>query len=125
MPATAHSLLRKPNLRNPSTAKVEMPSDPAALLELAAKKNGLQNVTAAPWHIKATYQVLDDKGSVKETGTFEEILGFGQKYKLELMPAPASIRLDYSTEEGLISRGRYRDRPEDPLACDGALQSVS
>jgi hypothetical protein len=54
-----------------STGKVEMPSDPAALLELAAKKNGLRNVRSAPWHLKATYEVLDESGKTKDSGTFE------------------------------------------------------
>jgi hypothetical protein len=55
-----------------STAKEEMPSDPAALLELAAKKNGLRNVQSSPWHLKASYQVLDEKGVAKDAGTLEE-----------------------------------------------------
>jgi hypothetical protein len=56
----------------PSATKVEMPSDPAALLALAAKKNGLQNVTSAPWHLKASYEVLDDASRTTDSGTFEE-----------------------------------------------------
>ena len=49
-----------------------MPSDPAALLELAKKKNGLRNVGSAPWHLKASYEVLDDTAGIEETGSFEE-----------------------------------------------------
>jgi hypothetical protein len=35
-----------------------------------------------PLHIKATYQLLEDKGVVTETGTFEEFRVSDKKYKL-------------------------------------------
>ncbi len=102
-----------------SPAKVEMPSDPAALLALAAKMNGLQNVGTEPLHIKATYKLLDDKGEVKETGTFEEVRVTDKKYKLTYA-SPSFSQIDYSTEAGLFRVGNQA-WPDTPLAavCDG------
>ncbi len=90
-----------------SPAKVEMPSDPAALLALAAKMNGLQNVGTEPLHVKATYQLLDDSGAVKETGRFEELYVSAKKYKLSYS-SPSFNQTDYSTETGLFRLGDRR-----------------
>jgi len=86
------------------TAAEPMPTDPAALLTLAAKKNGLQNVGTEPLHIKATYQLLDDKGAVKETGTIDEIRVSDKKYKLTYS-SPSFSQTDYSTDAGLFRVG--------------------
>jgi hypothetical protein len=92
---------------------VEMPSDPVALLALAAKRNGLQNA-AAPWHVKATYQILDETGSVKETGTFEELWVSATKHK-RIFSSPSFSQTDYSTENG---RFRVGDPvPQGPVAA--------
>jgi hypothetical protein len=99
-----------------ASAKVEMPSDPAALLALAAKKNGLQNAGSAPWHLKATYELLDDKGAVKETGTFEEFWVSGNEYKLSYA-SPSFNQVVYSTKQGLFQSGSVR-------WPDGAASSV-
>ena len=82
-----------------------MPSDPAALLELAAKKNGLRNVGSAPWHLKASYEVLDKRrggGNRK----IRRVLGFGEEDENRLTPAPVSIRRSYSTEASGFRVGR-------------------
>jgi TonB family protein len=94
-----------------ASAKVEMPSDPAALLALAAKKNGLQNAGSAPWHLKATYELLDDKGAVKETGTFEEFWVSEKLYKLSYT-SPSFSQSDYSNEKGLFRTGS-REWPDE------------
>ena len=82
-----------------TSAQMEMPSDPAALLNLGAKKNGLQNVQAAPWHMKATYQVLDERGSAKETGTFEEFWVSDTKVKVSYS-GPGVNQTLYLTKDG-------------------------
>jgi TonB family protein len=85
-------------------AKVEMPSDPAALLQLAAKKNGLQNAGSEPLHIKATYQILDENGGVKETGTIEELRLSAKSYLLRYS-SPSFNQTDYSNDRGLFRVG--------------------
>jgi hypothetical protein len=39
-----------------------MPKDPAAILDTAAKVNGLGNPTALPRHLRVSYQMFDEKG---------------------------------------------------------------
>src|SRR5271165_5813058 len=54
-----------PTASQPAVAKVEMPSDPAALLNFARERNGLDPIGGAPFHLKITYQALDENGSAK------------------------------------------------------------
>jgi TonB family protein len=105
-PATASAAQAPsaPVVNAQSATKVEMPSDPAALLELAAKVNGLQNAGTEPLHIKATYQLLDDKGGVQETGTIEELRVSDKNYKLAYS-SPSFHQTDYSTDAGLFRVG--------------------
>jgi hypothetical protein len=81
-----------------STATVEMPGDPAALLELAKKQNGLRNVGSAPWHIKASYEVLD-YGVAVETGSIEEFWVSEKKLKITYAGRGFNQTL-YSTDAG-------------------------
>jgi TonB family protein len=87
-----------------SSTSVEMPSDPAALLELAAKKNGLQNVTSAPWHLKATYEVMDEKGQAKDKGEFEEFWVSESKHRSSYSSSNFNQTL-IATEKGFYSEG--------------------
>jgi TonB family protein len=84
-------------------AKVEMPSDPAALLELAAKKNGLRSVIV-PWHLKATYEVLDEKGGTKDEGTFEEFWVSANKYRSSYSSSSFN-QTSIASEKGLYTEG--------------------
>jgi len=43
-----------------------MPSDPKALMLLAAQSNGLTGADIKPWHLKATYKVLDADGKATD-----------------------------------------------------------
>jgi hypothetical protein len=49
-----------------------MPSDPKELMLLAAKTNGLTGNDVKPWHLKATWKLLDEKGNA--TGQVKEPL---------------------------------------------------
>lgn len=111
-PGTATQPPAQAQPATPSTSKVEMPADPAALLEMAAKKNGLQNAGTEPLHIKATYELLDDKGGVKEKGTIEELRVSAKIYKLRYS-SPSFDQTDYSTAKGLFRVGdpKWPDTP--------------
>jgi hypothetical protein len=63
-------------------------------------------------HIKATYEVLDDKGHVKETGTFEEFRMSAKKYK-SIYASPSLNQTTYATESGLFRVGgsKWREGP--------------
>lgn len=97
-PATATQPPAQNQSAAPTTATVEMPSDPAALLELAKKKNGLRNVGSAPWHLKASYEVLDH-GVAEETGSFEEFWVSEKKLRITYTSRGFNQTL-YSTHAG-------------------------
>jgi TonB family protein len=67
----------------PSSA-TSLPTDPSALLRLAAQVNGLHGLDRKPWHLHATFQVLDDKKQPVDSGTVEEWWVADGKYKIEL-----------------------------------------
>ncbi len=89
---------------SPAAATVEMPSDPAALLALAAKRNGLQNVISSPWHLKATYEVLDEKGQPEDKGVYEEFWISEDKYRSSYSSA-AFNQVSIVNEKGLYRTG--------------------
>ena len=46
-------------------------SDPGQFLRFTQQQNGLHDLTA-PWHVRATWQLLDAKGKPVQQGTWEE-----------------------------------------------------
>jgi hypothetical protein len=54
------------------TAPPLPPNDPAALLQLASRVNGLHGNDLRPWHLKASWQTLDDHKQTREQGSLEE-----------------------------------------------------
>jgi hypothetical protein len=50
-------------------APAQEPSDPKALMLAASKVNNLATAGTKPWHIKASFQLLDDQGTVIDEGT--------------------------------------------------------
>jgi TonB family protein len=83
---------------------VEMPTDPATLLALAAKKNGLQNLTSTPWHLKASYEVLDEKGGIEDQGTYEEYWISAGKYRVSYS-GPKFNQVFIANEKDLYRQG--------------------
>ena len=81
-----------------------MPSDPKELMLLAAKSNGLTGDDVKPWHVKATYQLLDGEGNVKDQGTYEEFWVSPTKYKRTFTGA-AFTQTDYGTDKGDLRSG--------------------
>lgn len=59
-----------------------MPKDPNALMQLAARVNGIGSPDMKPWHIKAAYQTFDADGKPKDQGVFEEWWAAPEKYKI-------------------------------------------
>lgn len=63
-------------------ADLPMPKDPNALMQLAARVNGLGSPELKPWHLKANYQTFDADGKPKDQGVFEEWWAAPDKYKI-------------------------------------------
>lgn len=80
---------------------VTMPKDAKALMLLAAKTNGLTEEDVKPWHLKATWKLLDEQGGVTDQGTFEVFWVRETKYKLTYT-SKTSSRTEYGTEKGIV-----------------------
>jgi hypothetical protein len=48
-----------------------LPKDPRAVFAMAAPLYDFSDPALKPWHLKATYQLYDDKGNPAEIGTYE------------------------------------------------------
>ena len=59
----------------------DLPGDPKELMLLVSKSNGLTGDDVKPWHVKASYQLLDDQGKVEDQGIYEELWVSPTKYK--------------------------------------------
>ena len=70
----------------------------------ASQANNLTGVDMKPWHIKATFQLLDDQGRQTDEGTFEEFWASPTKSKTTYS-ASAFTRTDYRTGQGLLRTG--------------------
>jgi TonB family protein len=81
-----------------------LPSDPAMLLSLAARANGLEGSDLQPWHIKVSYQMFDTDGDPQNSGTFEEFWASLNKYK-RTYTSENFTQTDFATDAGLFRSG--------------------
>lgn len=65
----------------------------------AARLNNLTAPDMKPWHIKATYQTLDQAGSVTDEGTYNEWWASPHQAKM-ILSGKASSETQYSTDKG-------------------------
>jgi TonB family protein len=54
-----------------ANASQDLPMDPRKVIAAAAPFYDFSAATLKPWHLKATYQLYDDKGDPSEQGTYE------------------------------------------------------
>lgn len=90
---------------------VTMPKDPKALMLLAAKTNGLTGDDVKPWHLKASWQMLDEKGGITDHGTYEEFWVSPTKYK-RTYSSNSFMQTTYGTENGALRSGARDFLPE-------------
>ena len=76
-----------------------LPTDPIALLQLASQVNGLHDPNLKPWHIRATWQTLDDHRHVTDQGTWEEWWAGEKKYRIAYKSADVD-RISWGTDHG-------------------------
>ena len=84
-----------------SAPPTEMPKDPVALLNLAAKSNGLDGTDIKPWRLKASFGIFDDKGDTSEQGTIEEAWASPHRSKITYTVGTDS-ETDYDTDKGML-----------------------
>ncbi|MDR3772238.1 MAG: energy transducer TonB [Terracidiphilus sp.] len=87
------------------------PRDPKELMRLAARTNGLAGDDVKPWHLKATYQSLDEQGNVKDQGTFEEFWVSDKKFTRTLTGSSLT-ETEYGTEKGIMVSGPQNPPPD-------------
>jgi TonB family protein len=103
-PAAGSSVQATPGTPSPHTAPQSdaLPTDPAALLSLAAQQNGLHGAKLQPWHAHATFRATSPQGEVSQQGTVEEWWAGENLYKLILSSGNAQ-RIIYSTSHGRVA----------------------
>jgi TonB family protein len=84
------------------------PTDPAALMLVAAKLNTLTAGDLKPWHLKATYQTFDEKGNVADEGTLEESWVAPDKFK-RTYSGKVYTQTDFGTGSGVLRSGQRDD----------------
>jgi hypothetical protein len=87
-----------------SPSILSMPTDPAAIMTVGSKLNGLDGSEISPWHLKATYQEFDSKGKLSGSGSYEEFRVSDRSYK-RTYTSPTFNQTDYATERGLYRSG--------------------
>lgn len=73
--------------------------DPRAILAAAAPFYDFNDPALKPWHLKATYQIYDDKGSPTEQGTFEYWWVSPKVHRVS-WSRPGATRTDWYTADG-------------------------
>lgn len=97
-----------------------MPSDPKELVLLAAKSNGLLGDEIQPWHLKASFKILDKKGAVEKQGIVEEFWSGTQKARLTYTVAGES-QTTYWTAEGISRSGTLSEIPSSASEIQGEI----
>jgi protein TonB len=86
-------------------APAAQPTDANQLMLLAAKANGITGDGMQPWHLKASYTILDENGTPKDQGTFEEMWASPTSFKRTFAGQNYS-RSEFGTEKGVVFTGR-------------------
>jgi len=73
--------------------------DPRAILAAAATFYDFSDSALKPWHLKATYQIYDEKGSPTEQGTFEYWWASPKVYRVS-WSRPGATRTNWHTADG-------------------------
>jgi TonB family protein len=103
-----------------SADSAEMPKDARALLLLAANSNNLTDAEIEPWHLKATFELLDESGNPLDQGTYEEFWAGPLKCKI-VFDSPHFSQSDYCTEKGRYRAGVQTAPPGQLGLLEGAL----
>jgi TonB family protein len=57
--------------QTPAASAPELPKDPREIFAVAAPLYDFNDSSMKPWHLKASYQLYDEKGNPSEQGTYE------------------------------------------------------
>ncbi len=81
-----------------------MPTDPKELMSLVSQSNGLVSSGLQPWHLKASYKLLDAQGKSTDEGTIEEFWASHHRRRITYT-GKNFIRTVYWTDAGILESG--------------------
>lgn len=93
-----------------STPMPPLPQDPAALMRLASQVDGLHSPNLKPWHLHATFMILDEKKDSKDQGTWEEWWAGEKEYKIHYVSSEFD-QTRYVTHDGWFAVGDGGEPP--------------
>jgi TonB family protein len=87
-----------------------MPTDPKALMLLAARTNGLTGPDVQPWHLKFTFDVPGSDFAASDHGTIEEWWSSDTRYKIAIASTHFE-QTEYGTDSGIRRSGVRSSAP--------------
>lgn len=96
--------------QQPPADSTAVPQNPRELMVVAARLNGLNGADVQPWHLKASFQILDESGNIIDRGTYDEFWAAPTRYKRTYASSKYS-QTDYGTAKGVLRSGRYDQIP--------------
>jgi TonB family protein len=88
--------------QNTDDSKPVLPKDPRAVFAAAAPFYDFSDPSLKPWHLKASYQLYDDKGKPSEQGTYEYWWASPKVYRSSWTRAGAT-HTDWHTADGKLA----------------------
>jgi TonB family protein len=95
---------------NAQTPAAPLPTDPAALMQQAARTNGLAAAGIPSWRLKANYTLYDNTGAAARQGTYEVLWAGPQSYK-RIVDQPPFHQVEFDTAHGLLRSGDQHALP--------------
>src|ERR1039458_3366375 len=86
-----------------------LPKDPRAIFAAAAPFYDFTSPELKPWHLKATYQLYDEKGKPSEQGTFEYWWASPTVYR-STWTRPSATRTVWYTADGNYAQKESGER---------------
>jgi hypothetical protein len=101
-----------------------MPNDPKAILDAAAKVNGLSGPISQPRHLRVSYQNFDTEGQSQDSGVYEELWVSDKKYKLSYSSSKFT-QTDFATDRGLYRSGNQNwPGPEETMVRTKLIEPI-
>jgi TonB family protein len=96
--------------KDTAPAAADMPTDPKALMLLAAQTNGLTGPDVRPWHVKFTFDVPGSDFVASDHGTIEEWWSNDTRYKIAIASTHFE-QTEYGTDSGIRRSGVRSSAP--------------
>jgi TonB family protein len=95
--------------QTPASAGPGLPKDPREVFAAAAPFYDFTSPDLKPWHLKATYQLYDEKGKPSEQGTYEYWWASPAVYR-STWTRPGATRTEWQTADGSFGQKKAGER---------------